>query len=492
MSWVRWLLRMARGFRIGHPRHYVCVLAGSTFAMTGQAATLTYTPAVDNTPNQFTFTDQTNVALSSTITSAAVTISGLGTGVTITLNASGGTIDRNGDGNFLGSQIVGNGDTVRARVTSSGSNSTAVNCTVVASPSGVTDTFTATTSASGAVGFTFDSGWSGSGTFADGQDVTVTKAAGGLGFSTDPRPLLWIPGETSFAKDSTYSRSSQTMVAQDNAAIDSAHAPTNAAGSIRQSWPFGSGAPACFFANDPIWTFSTQTTFVSVKRMHDWKLTGSPDPNDKTFRVWPTAFGAPDLYHKIYDSGSANIVEGYTNSDDALTSGSRFFTVNQVANTWYQDEHCFKDSGDNTFDGISRFYRNCARDRPESVGWRTRNSSGEPGSAVKTQGYLDQFSNPASSGMDAGTRHVNICHVYIDDKLNRFTVSSEASFTQTTMNGSNDPDIYREIQLPRNSTGSDTSCGLRLRKGTYSSLTGLYLWFWPADGSSPQRVGVFT
>jgi hypothetical protein len=147
-SWWQSWFRYVRGLRIGHPKHYTTFPATGTYVLTGQDATLTYTPAIDNTPNQFTFTDQTNVALSSTITSAAVTISGLGSGVTITLNASGGTIDKNSDGNFLGSQIVGNGDTVRARVTSSGSNSTAVNCSVVASPSGISDTFTATTLAS--------------------------------------------------------------------------------------------------------------------------------------------------------------------------------------------------------------------------------------------------------------------------------------------------------------------------------------------------------
>lgn len=117
--------------------------------MSGQAVALSYTPAADTTPNAFTFTDQTGVALSTVITSAAITISGLSTGTSITLNASGGTIDKNGDANFLGSQLVQNGDTVRARVTSSGSNSTAADCTVVASPSGVQDTFSATTLSSG-------------------------------------------------------------------------------------------------------------------------------------------------------------------------------------------------------------------------------------------------------------------------------------------------------------------------------------------------------
>lgn len=146
---LAWLSRfMPRGLRIGHPHHYTAVVGTGAYSLSGQDATLTYTPASDTTPNAFSFTDQTGVALSTVITSAPVTISGLSVGVSITLNASGGTIDKNGNANFLGSQIVANGDTVRARVTSSSSNSTATNCTVVASPSGVQDMFTVTTAAS--------------------------------------------------------------------------------------------------------------------------------------------------------------------------------------------------------------------------------------------------------------------------------------------------------------------------------------------------------
>lgn len=98
-------------------------------------------PSADTTPDAFSFTDQTGVALSSTITSAAITVSGINSAATIT--SSGGTFDINNSGTFISSGTVNNGDTVRARVTSSSSNSTAVNCVVTIG--GVSDTFTATT-----------------------------------------------------------------------------------------------------------------------------------------------------------------------------------------------------------------------------------------------------------------------------------------------------------------------------------------------------------
>lgn len=97
----------------------------------------------DDTPNAFSFTDQTNVALSDTITSAAVTIDGID--VEIECTATGGTIDLNGDDNFQAAQDVNDGDEIRARHTSSASNSTAVNTLVDCN--GVSDTFTSTTEA---------------------------------------------------------------------------------------------------------------------------------------------------------------------------------------------------------------------------------------------------------------------------------------------------------------------------------------------------------
>lgn len=97
----------------------------------------------DSTPDQFSFTDQSGVALSSTVTSAAVTITGID--VTVSFTASGGTIDVNSDGNFQTSRDVVNGDTIRARHTSSADYLTATNTLVTGG--GVSDTFTSVTGA---------------------------------------------------------------------------------------------------------------------------------------------------------------------------------------------------------------------------------------------------------------------------------------------------------------------------------------------------------
>jgi hypothetical protein len=98
----------------------------------------------DTTPDQFTFVDQSGVALSSEITSAAITVTGIDAAAAITI--TGGTYDINSSGTFTSDAgTVNNGDTVRARGTSSDQYLTGVD--VVVTIGGVSDTFTITTRA---------------------------------------------------------------------------------------------------------------------------------------------------------------------------------------------------------------------------------------------------------------------------------------------------------------------------------------------------------
>ena len=98
--------------------------------------------AGDTTPDQFSFTDQTAVDVSSTITSAAIQVTGIDTAAAITV--TGGEYDINGSGTFVSTEgTVNNGETVRARHTSSASYLTATNTVVTIG--GVSDTFTSTT-----------------------------------------------------------------------------------------------------------------------------------------------------------------------------------------------------------------------------------------------------------------------------------------------------------------------------------------------------------
>jgi hypothetical protein len=99
--------------------------------------------ASDTTPDQFTFADRFNVATSTEITSDPVTITGIDAAAAITV--TGGTYSINGAAFTSDAGTVVNGDQVRARHTSSASNSTATNTAVTIG--GVSDTFTSTTAA---------------------------------------------------------------------------------------------------------------------------------------------------------------------------------------------------------------------------------------------------------------------------------------------------------------------------------------------------------
>ena len=109
--------------------------------------------AADTTPDAFSFVDQTNVALSTTITSAAITVAGINSPADITV--TGGTYSVNGGAFTTAAGTVNNGDTVQARHTSSAAVLTVTNTVVTIG--GVADTFTSTTTASvNAAGWFYD------------------------------------------------------------------------------------------------------------------------------------------------------------------------------------------------------------------------------------------------------------------------------------------------------------------------------------------------
>lgn len=99
----------------------------------------------DTTPDQFSFTDQSGVSLSSTITSAPITVTGITAAADITVSGDASTLyDINLSGTFTADPgTVNNGDQVRLRHDSSASYLTAVNS--IATISGVSDTFTSIT-----------------------------------------------------------------------------------------------------------------------------------------------------------------------------------------------------------------------------------------------------------------------------------------------------------------------------------------------------------
>jgi hypothetical protein len=115
------------------------------------------TRASDTTPNPFTFTDVTNAALSTLITSDTLTITGITDPASISVSG-GGEYSINSGAWTSAATTISSGQNVRVRITSSALNSTAVNA--VLTIGGVSDTFTVTTESLADTtpdGFTFPS-----------------------------------------------------------------------------------------------------------------------------------------------------------------------------------------------------------------------------------------------------------------------------------------------------------------------------------------------
>ena len=135
----------------------------TTLTIGGVSDTFTSTTlAQDTTPDAFTFTDQTDVPLSTTITSNSITVSGINSAAPISV--AGGTYSINGGAFTSVAGSVNNGDSVRVQHTSSSSFSTNTDTTLTIG--GVSDTFTSTTLAQDTTPDAF--------TFTDQTDVPLS------------------------------------------------------------------------------------------------------------------------------------------------------------------------------------------------------------------------------------------------------------------------------------------------------------------------------
>ena len=99
--------------------------------------------AADTTPDAFSFTDQTDVALSTITTSNSININGINTSTPVSVSGDGSPEIRINGGSWATSGSITDGQSLEVRLTSSGSNSTAHTATV--DVGGVTDVWSVTT-----------------------------------------------------------------------------------------------------------------------------------------------------------------------------------------------------------------------------------------------------------------------------------------------------------------------------------------------------------
>ncbi|UJS25777.1 InlB B-repeat-containing protein [Thiothrix winogradskyi] len=147
--------------------------------------------ANDSTPDTFTFTDQTNVALSTAIVSASITVSGINAAASISV--FNGEYSINGGAFTSTAGTVNNADSITVRHTSGGSHSENIDTTLTIG--GVTDTFTSTTLPAPIVTHTLNVNKTGTGS------GTVTSIPAGINCGTDCYKIY--PNNTSITLTAT-------------------------------------------------------------------------------------------------------------------------------------------------------------------------------------------------------------------------------------------------------------------------------------------------
>ncbi|MEJ2622109.1 MAG: hypothetical protein P8163_18210 [Candidatus Thiodiazotropha sp.] len=173
--------------------------------------------ASDTVPDVYTFTDQSNVALSTIITSDSIIITGIDATTTISVTDGEYSID---DGAFTTTAgSVTNGQAVRVRHLSSSLSSTTT--TTLLRVGGVTGTFTSTTGASGI-------GFNKARSFNDSVDV-ISPATDGSGD-------LYVGGDFT-----TYNRTSSNRLIR-----------LNSDGTVDSAFNVGSGFDAWVYSISPI------------------------------------------------------------------------------------------------------------------------------------------------------------------------------------------------------------------------------------------------
>ena len=156
--------------------------------------------AADTTPTAFTFTDQTGVALGAVISSDTLTIAGIDAAAAVSITGGEYRITSATDALVVdwtsSAGTITVGQKVRLRLTSSGSNSTAKTATLTIG--GVSDTWSVTTGAFGALTPT-----TGTGLVADG--ATDNSSAFAAWFNGHPgQELILQPGATYRADSRVY------------------------------------------------------------------------------------------------------------------------------------------------------------------------------------------------------------------------------------------------------------------------------------------------
>lgn len=339
-------------------------------------------------------------------------------------------------------------------------------------------------SGGGGGGFTPDSGFAVSSTFADGADLTITDSMGRLGAKSPVEPLNVFLHTADRNPDSSWSRTTSNVLSVTGtwmAGGGGAALPTGHTGYTRNDMSVSNsiGLPQLSFTGGN----NAKAMRVS-KRYYGWDWSTGVPTNYKQQRIWDSA----DLHTLIalYGFDSEGFFAGIyvEGSDESPPNKFAVVTPPLHFSQWLTDETFFKaSSAQGVRDGEFYQFTNGIRIYdPDFLA--ITHSSGFPNHLSKWNG--DQISNNNES---AGS-YLYCCFDYFDDSWYSVFWSDEASYQDTGGTGTGTE--YKREYCPPFDTWSTTSgtstVKVHNRLGEFSSLTGKYLYVRVADGTV-YRVG---
>lgn len=358
--------------------------------------------------------------------------------------------------------------------------------------------------AAGATGFTFDSGYDGTGTFTDGQDVTIT----GTGFGTKPngaKPLYFWDFDASINTHALSRTSATSSIFETNVVRDTTVAPTNATNSLRKILDIGGpeatppGSGGAFFAAGLTITAPDLYTFKTAYFSFDGTEAGAARAAFVLANPGATAnfnLKGDRLWYNLGQGDQADAVLTYHDSDAGFDPGQSLENViNETQSafnprdtdqdipkaTWFVQENIYHQSSSTSAGDGNWWVSKNGKTRSGQSGLaltdiNTRDA-GSPGYQTLFFGWQDE----RTGWVLTDNQYVATGVLYIDDSLKRFVVSDKSTWSTASVHSA------LEIQIPTD--WSDTSVSLRLRRGM-TSLSGKYLYY--VDGITGTRIGQFT
>ena len=256
--------------------------------------------APDTTPDAFSFTDQTGVAVSTLITSNIVTISGITGSVNVSVTGDGGPQVRINGGTWVTSGTIQNGQSLEVRLTSSASYGAMHSATVtVGTVSDQWDVMTvAQDTMPNAFSFTDQTGVAVSTLIASNSE-TITGITGSVNVSVtgDGSPQVRINGGTWVTSGTIQNGQSLEVRLTSSASYSTMHSATVTVGTVSDQWDVtteDNSCPATPGAGNEGCLMPDGSVYAGV----------SPDGN---VAMYTTPADAPGTY--TWNDGSQNWVD---------------------------------------------------------------------------------------------------------------------------------------------------------------------------------------